>query len=263
MKRNGSLLIVEGDRSLRIALQRLLMPHFEEVVATSSPVTVPRLLREGTWRAVLLEVGGKAKPGGGKEDLYWLHEVKRLQPEIPVVLIMTFAEISLGVRGMSKGAVEFVAKPCNIQKLAKLLIDVVDADEAAHFVKEPVEPYGSIYRSEGAETRPLLEEEVLPVAERLIARFCRQYGRRPMSLTKEAARRLMDYPWNGNVDELAYAVEKAVILCDGREITAELFPFSGWVMREKRLKLRQTADEGNAPNGKRDSDRNIGINKGI
>jgi len=42
--------------------------------------------------------------------------------------------------------------------------------------------------------------------------------------TDEAKQALMAYPWPGNVRELENAIERAVVLCEGRRVEAELLP---------------------------------------
>ena len=63
-------------------------------------------------------------------------------------------------------------------------------------------------------------EDILPLAESFLRRFG---GQRP-SFTEEARRALLAHPWPGNVRELRNAVERAVILCEGRRIGPEHFP---------------------------------------
>jgi DNA-binding NtrC family response regulator len=46
-----------------------------------------------------------------------------------------------------------------------------------------------------------------------------------MTLSEESERRLLSYDWPGNVRELANCLERAVILCDGWELTPELLGF--------------------------------------
>lgn len=62
----------------------------------------------------------------------------------------------------------------------------------------------------------------------LAAYFLRKYekqtGRGEMSLRPDALRALLDYSWPGNVRELENVVERAVILCPGREITPDDLP---------------------------------------
>jgi DNA-binding NtrC family response regulator len=60
------------------------------------------------------------------------------------------------------------------------------------------------------------------LADHFLEKFCRELGKPPLTLSKEARRRLREYSWPGNVRELQNAIERAVILADGAEITHEL-----------------------------------------
>lgn len=44
------------------------------------------------------------------------------------------------------------------------------------------------------------------------------YNKPAMELTPAAEQKIKDMPWYGNIRELQHAIEKAVILSDGREI---------------------------------------------
>lgn len=66
-------------------------------------------------------------------------------------------------------------------------------------------------------------EDILPLAEQFIARFCKQYDKSPVKLTDGAREKLMLHPWYGNIRELEHAIEKAVIICDNAFLSAELF----------------------------------------
>ena len=75
------------------------------------------------------------------------------------------------------------------------------------------------------EIPPLRErpEDILPLAERFIARFCKQYDKLILPLSDAAGIKLKAHPWYGNIRELEHAIEKAVIICDGHELMSELF----------------------------------------
>lgn len=66
-------------------------------------------------------------------------------------------------------------------------------------------------------------EDIIPLAERFIVRFCKQYGKPVLRLDDTARQKLMLHPWSGNIRELEHAIEKAVIICDGAFLSAELF----------------------------------------
>lgn len=75
------------------------------------------------------------------------------------------------------------------------------------------------------EIPPLRErpEDILPLAERFITRFCKQYDKALLRLSDAACIKLKTHPWYGNIRELEHAIEKAVIICDGNELPVELF----------------------------------------
>jgi NtrC-family two-component system response regulator AlgB len=75
---------------------------------------------------------------------------------------------------------------------------------------------------------PLRErrEDILPLAERLVAFFARQNHRHMWGFTEDARDALRKYDWPGNVRELRNAVERAVLLCREERIGAEYLPMN-------------------------------------
>ncbi|WP_121012436.1 transcriptional activator FlgR [Helicobacter pylori] len=67
---------------------------------------------------------------------------------------------------------------------------------------------------------PLRErvEEILPIAEIKLKEVCDAYHLGPKSFSKNAAKRLLEYSWHGNVRELLGVVERAAILSEETEI---------------------------------------------
>lgn len=78
----------------------------------------------------------------------------------------------------------------------------------------------------------VLDLSIPPLRERradmplLMAHFLRRFfpGRVPPGIAPRAWAVLMEYPFPGNVRELAHAVERAVVLCHGSEIDLEHLP---------------------------------------
>jgi transcriptional regulator with PAS, ATPase and Fis domain len=65
---------------------------------------------------------------------------------------------------------------------------------------------------------PLRErrDDVLPLAHAFLRRGCVRYRCGPCSLSAEALDALLAYPWPGNVRELEHAMERAVIVAEGK-----------------------------------------------
>jgi DNA-binding NtrC family response regulator len=73
---------------------------------------------------------------------------------------------------------------------------------------------------------PLRErgEDILVLAEELMARVSRRYGQKASAIPAEGRRRLLAHRWPGNVRELAHEIERAVVFGGERGLT---FPHLG------------------------------------
>jgi len=73
---------------------------------------------------------------------------------------------------------------------------------------------------------PLRErpEDILPLAEYYLEIYRSRYKKTQMQIQETTARKLQDYSWPGNVRELQHAVERAVILADGKVLRPTDFP---------------------------------------
>jgi DNA-binding NtrC family response regulator len=81
---------------------------------------------------------------------------------------------------------------------------------------------------------PLRErvEDILVLAEDLTKRIAGEMGKAGVSLSAEATAALADYAWPGNVRELRNVLERAVLLCEGRQIQREGLRFASPVEPE-------------------------------
>ena len=98
MSKPKTILIIDDNRGVLSALKLLLRPHFEHIIALPSPVTLPSVLRMENPDVVLLDMNFTDALNSGNEGLYWLHEIKRMHPSLPVVLFTAYGDIDLAVR---------------------------------------------------------------------------------------------------------------------------------------------------------------------
>lgn len=64
-------------------------------------------------------------------------------------------------------------------------------------------------------------EDIPLLIEHFLAMYSREVKREGLTVSSEAMEIMMHHPWTGNIRELQNCIERAVILCDGREILAE------------------------------------------
>lgn len=384
----GTIIIVDDNKGVLTAVQLLLKNHFSKAITLSSPVSLSSVLREENPEVVLLDMNFTSGINNGNEGLFWLHEIKRQYPNLPVVLFTAYADIDLAVRGIKEGATDFIVKPWDNQKLVETLLNAASQAKEGkkknrkkenpsiaamywgessamqqlrmlvekvattnanilitgengtgkEMLAREIHALSSRYKETmvsvdmGAITESLFEselfghvkgsftdahadrtgkfeaanhsslfldeignlpyhlqaklltaiqqrsivrvgsnepvpvdirlicatnrnlqgmvdkgefredllyrintihveipplrnrrEDIVPLAERFITRFCKQYDKAPISLTASACERLTAHSWYGNIRELEHAIEKAVITCDGNSIPAEMF----------------------------------------
>ncbi|MGE4417311.1 MAG: sigma-54-dependent transcriptional regulator, partial [Marinobacterium sp.] len=66
------------------------------------------------------------------------------------------------------------------------------------------------------------EDDILELAEAFLSKQAEKMGCESLNFSHEALELLRSYHWPGNVRELENAIERAVILADGRQITPDL-----------------------------------------
>ena len=121
MSKQRTIIIVDDNKGVLTAVQMLLKNHFGKIITLSSPNTLPAVLREEDANVVLLDMNFTAGINNGNEGLFWLHEIRKIRPSLPVVLFTAYADIELAVRGIKEGATDFIVKPWYNQKLVEVL----------------------------------------------------------------------------------------------------------------------------------------------
>lgn len=122
MNKQGTLLIVDDNRSILTALQMLLADKFANILTTYNPNTIPTTLRKNDVDVVLLDMNFSSGINSGNEGIFWLREIKKLDNNVQVVLFTAYADIELAVNGIKEGATDFVVKPWDNAKLIATLL---------------------------------------------------------------------------------------------------------------------------------------------
>ncbi len=86
MAKEGTLLIVDDNRSILAALRLLLEKYFARVLTLPTPNRLATTLREEQIDVILLDMNFTAGINTGNEGIYWLSEIHARRPDIKVVL---------------------------------------------------------------------------------------------------------------------------------------------------------------------------------
>ncbi len=123
-------MVVDDNQGIRDALKILLGSCFSQVQTLPSPVALMRTVDELMPDVILLDMNFKSDINSGNEGLFWLSEIKKVHPDMPVVLFTAYADIALAVEGMKRGASDFIVKPWDNAKLIETLTGIRDRKDA-------------------------------------------------------------------------------------------------------------------------------------
>lgn len=119
--KKGSIIIVDDNKNVLNTLRILLSTYFEEIHLLSSPKSLISTIREKKPDIALLDMNYSAGINTGNEGLFWLSELKKENPEMPIILFTAYADIDLAVKSLKSGASDFIVKPWDNSKLIATL----------------------------------------------------------------------------------------------------------------------------------------------
>ena len=119
--KHGTLLTVDDNRNILTTVKMVTENTFERIICMTSPSGLLTRIREDHPDVVLLDMNFHSGVNNGNEGLYWLREIKRMQPSTAVVLFTAYADIQLAVTGIKDGAIDFIVKPFDNKKLIQTL----------------------------------------------------------------------------------------------------------------------------------------------
>lgn len=65
------------------------------------------------------------------------------------------------------------------------------------------------------------KEDIVPLAQSFIVQFAKKYQLSEATLAPQAIAAMHEYPWPGNIRELAHVIERAMFLCTGNKIEVQ------------------------------------------
>ncbi|MBL7738606.1 MAG: sigma-54-dependent Fis family transcriptional regulator [Chitinophagaceae bacterium] len=115
--RNASILVIDDDTDVLTAVRLLLKTEAKEVVTEKNPENIRWHLSKDTYDVMLLDMNFTSSINTGNEGIFWLKEIKKIKPDISVIMITAYGDIDLAVRSLKEGAADFVVKPWHNEKL--------------------------------------------------------------------------------------------------------------------------------------------------
>ncbi len=132
----GKILAVDDNEDILFSLKLLLKNHVADIQVESDPQKLPAMLDRQSFDVILLDMNFTEDMSSGQEGFYWLEKILQIDPSAVVVFITAYGDVERAVKAIKAGAVDFVLKPWQNEKLLatissalKLRNSLVEADK--------------------------------------------------------------------------------------------------------------------------------------
>ena len=112
-----NVLIVDDDEDVLLAAKLLLKKQDMNVDIEKNPNKIPFLLNNNSYDVILLDMNYSKDTTSGKEGFHWLQKILEIEPSAVVIMITAFGDVSMAVQAIREGAIDFVLKPWQNEKL--------------------------------------------------------------------------------------------------------------------------------------------------
>jgi DNA-binding NtrC family response regulator len=131
----GKVLIADDDKNVLRSLEIYLEPYFEKVKTINNPNNILHELQAENYNVVLLDMNFKAGQVTGNEGIFWLRELKKRGIESSVVMFTAYGDLDLAVETIKEGAIDFILKPWNNEKLLTTLQNAIQLHISKNRIK--------------------------------------------------------------------------------------------------------------------------------
>jgi len=115
-KVKGKLLVIDDELSMREVLSIMLTKENYEVLSAADGEEGIRLVREAQPRVVLVDI---RLPG--INGLQVLSEIRRMDPQIPVIMVTAISDLKVAREAEKKGAFGYIVKPFTFWEIKSVI----------------------------------------------------------------------------------------------------------------------------------------------
>src|ERR1043165_3573779 len=135
----GSILVADDDSAIRTVLNQALSRAGYEVRTTSNAAAVGRWVSQGDRYLVISDV---VVPDENVFDL--LPRIKKLRPELPVIIMSAQNTFMTAIRASERGAYEYLPKPFDLKELITIVGRALSAPNERLHEQPKAEDLGAI-----------------------------------------------------------------------------------------------------------------------
>jgi len=114
---NSKILIADDDINIIASLKYILSEENFDILAVTTPQAVLENLKNTSVDLVLLDMNFQRDTTSGEEGLQLVEAIKKLDENLPIIVMTGWATIDIAVDAMRSGAKDFIQKPWNNERI--------------------------------------------------------------------------------------------------------------------------------------------------
>lgn len=123
---DATILLVDDDKAfLNVMTKRLGARNMAVHTAENGEEAMRKLQEEHEIEVVVLDV---KMPGKSGNEV--LRDIRQIHPLIQVVMLTGHASVENAIEGIKEGAVDYLMKPCDMDKLCEIIRNAADRKRA-------------------------------------------------------------------------------------------------------------------------------------
>lgn len=126
MEKKGKILIVDDNEDVLLSLNMLLKPYVEGIRVINTPERIIGMMDSFMPDVIMLDMNFHRDAISGEEGYEWLEKILAHTPKSVVLFITAYVDTEKAVRAIKAGAIDFIPKPWDRNKLLDTVKSAVE-----------------------------------------------------------------------------------------------------------------------------------------
>lgn len=126
MEKKGKILIVDDNEDVLLSLNMLLRPYVEGIRVINTPERIIGMMDSFMPDVIMLDMNFHRDAISGEEGYEWLKKILAHNPKSVVLFITAYVDTEKAVRAIKAGAIDFIPKPWDRNKLLDTVKSAVE-----------------------------------------------------------------------------------------------------------------------------------------
>lgn len=123
------ILVVDDNPAVCQALTILLELYDYQVVTAKSPAEAMPIIMYQSIALVLLDMNFTQDTTSGEEGREAFYQIRKLQPDLPVILLTAWTDLSTAIELVKNGAADYLAKPWDDERLLVTINNLIELND--------------------------------------------------------------------------------------------------------------------------------------